>query len=949
MKLHLKTAVAVFLLSAFSILAGLNPVLQNTYTTNNQSGADAYVISLIGTNLDSRTNALVSDRVKTNDSRNISLSGSVNLSGTVTINNQINPNLGSGDPVTNLFGVGQNGVQKKIVLGTGFNMSSNGVLSTTTDTSITNSLVSRAELALSNYVNSSTLLSTSNALRSGYSQADTITSNGIISRIISSNYVTASDAAAYVTTNDSRNLTLGNIQSTGLTLTNSGAGDIVQYNGAGEVSWNGTKVIDWGDQRLNGNWTAENFTIEKTLTAESNVVISGATTINNNLSVNSPGYITQRGSRVLTNVVLNGSSFMSVMSNGPNSFTLTVTGLQPTSQNLTNWAQLSTNTITGLITNVVLLATNITIYSNGPNSFTLSANHLQTGSQNLTNWSQLSTNVLLSKQTGSQNLTNWSQLSTNAITGLISNMLIYGTNISIYSNGPNNYSLSIEKFQPASANLTNWGALDRNETLGQYVMTNDSRGIRLTGHLQFSDQTNANLATSGKTNIFGIGSSGEQKKIVLGTGFSLTSSGVLNVSSVNDALTNNYNGPTIVINTNTIINGSSTWTAGTNVSCNLATNSVTNLVYVTNSTSLIENLVKTNGSVSGSSTGSISILSFGIADPYGSTATITNYGKVSNVTVTITGFQHYFPSDVLVELMSPSGTLVRLFAGAGGLNTLSSPINLVFSDSSTSYLPENAQLSSGTYHPGDYLPDVTISSPANGAYTTNLSSFNGDEINGDWKLYVYDDEPGAGGAITSWSLSITPTATANTNYVTAYGAGITAINSIYLWDSVRNTFYSSSADRDIVHFAADLSPITPWRIVDYELYVPNGIGIYYTNIGPAVTATYNATDVNNLPAPSVAFGAWVVGAGTNITITTNITTQVVTNCTPITNTVAIQNGSIYINGIELVISTNFSSIYVTNNSTFENDITANFKDGILNIEITKKLENSTKNIEVKAQ
>ena len=37
------------------------------------------------------------------------------------------------------------------------------------------------------------------------------------------------------------------------------------------------------------------------------------------------------------------------------------------------------------------------------------------------------------------------------------------------------------------------------------------------------------------------------------------------------------------------------------------------------------------------------------------------------------------------------------------------------------------------------------------------------------------------------------------------------------------------------------------------------------------------------------------------------------------------------------------------NNINENDITANFKDGILNIEITKKLENSTKSIEVKAQ
>ena len=37
------------------------------------------------------------------------------------------------------------------------------------------------------------------------------------------------------------------------------------------------------------------------------------------------------------------------------------------------------------------------------------------------------------------------------------------------------------------------------------------------------------------------------------------------------------------------------------------------------------------------------------------------------------------------------------------------------------------------------------------------------------------------------------------------------------------------------------------------------------------------------------------------------------------------------------------------NNTNEDDINATFKDGILNIEITKKLENSTKKIEVKTK
>ena len=37
------------------------------------------------------------------------------------------------------------------------------------------------------------------------------------------------------------------------------------------------------------------------------------------------------------------------------------------------------------------------------------------------------------------------------------------------------------------------------------------------------------------------------------------------------------------------------------------------------------------------------------------------------------------------------------------------------------------------------------------------------------------------------------------------------------------------------------------------------------------------------------------------------------------------------------------------NNINEDDINATFKDGILNIEITKKLENSTKKIEVKTK
>jgi len=46
----------LFLIAAISCFAGLNPVLQNTYTTNNQSSADAHVQTLVSSNAFAATN-----------------------------------------------------------------------------------------------------------------------------------------------------------------------------------------------------------------------------------------------------------------------------------------------------------------------------------------------------------------------------------------------------------------------------------------------------------------------------------------------------------------------------------------------------------------------------------------------------------------------------------------------------------------------------------------------------------------------------------------------------------------------------------------------------------------------------------------------------------------------------------------------------------------------------
>lgn len=144
------------------------------------------------------------------------------------------------------------------------------------------------------------------------------------------------------------------------------------------------------------------------------------------------------------------------------------------------------------------------------------------------------------------------------------------------------------------------------------------------------------------------------------------------------------------------------------------------------------------------------------ATPFPSIISVSNLdGFVTGVKVTLLGFQHTYPSDVDVLLVSPDNTKsVVLMAHAGGANPVSN-LRLMFDQSSTNLLPVNDALASQTYAPGDYAAALSFapSAPASG-YTTNLNSFFGTSPNGNWKLYVMADDVGAGGSIDGWMLSL---------------------------------------------------------------------------------------------------------------------------------------------------------------------------------------------------
>ena len=147
------------------------------------------------------------------------------------------------------------------------------------------------------------------------------------------------------------------------------------------------------------------------------------------------------------------------------------------------------------------------------------------------------------------------------------------------------------------------------------------------------------------------------------------------------------------------------------------------------------------------------------ADPYGSTINISGVsGVISNLKVGLTGFTHTRPADVDILLVSPNGMGVVIMSDAGG-STAASNADLTFDDAAPSTINT---VTTGTYRPTDVTSgtqDVFPSPAPLRPYvppTNPLTSFRGFSPNGEWRLFVVDDEGANGGSISGgWVLDIT--------------------------------------------------------------------------------------------------------------------------------------------------------------------------------------------------
>ena len=154
----------------------------------------------------------------------------------------------------------------------------------------------------------------------------------------------------------------------------------------------------------------------------------------------------------------------------------------------------------------------------------------------------------------------------------------------------------------------------------------------------------------------------------------------------------------------------------------------------------------------------------GKADPYPSTINVSGFKRVTDVNVTIRSVTHTNPEDLDVLLVGPTGRKAIVWSDAGGTNAITGT-TLTLDDQAQVFLPDSGQIAAQKYMPSNYEVGVDTWPGVTQNDNRLLSTFDGTNPTGEWKLYVYDDtqQPdtgdrnGAGVFNSGWSLEITGT------------------------------------------------------------------------------------------------------------------------------------------------------------------------------------------------
>jgi len=145
--------------------------------------------------------------------------------------------------------------------------------------------------------------------------------------------------------------------------------------------------------------------------------------------------------------------------------------------------------------------------------------------------------------------------------------------------------------------------------------------------------------------------------------------------------------------------------------------------------------------------------------PYNTAVTGRN-GLITDVNVTLS-ISHTFPDNLDILLRSPDGDTVVLMSDACGGDDLTSD-SFTFDQSVASVIPDvDCNGSGGTFRPANHNGGDGDNSDWGlpGPHGTSLNDFNGENPNGTWSLFVYDDAAPNTGFIRSVTINITTTNT----------------------------------------------------------------------------------------------------------------------------------------------------------------------------------------------
>lgn len=149
---------------------------------------------------------------------------------------------------------------------------------------------------------------------------------------------------------------------------------------------------------------------------------------------------------------------------------------------------------------------------------------------------------------------------------------------------------------------------------------------------------------------------------------------------------------------------------------------------------------------------------FTLGEPYPSKLAVSrlNRARIKDVNVRLNTFNHSKWDDVDLLLVGPTGRTAIIMSDAGGQPTSGQSASPTIDDEAPIAFPDGVQIVTTSYQPSNYevgtddnFPGVTFNN------NRLLSTFDGTNPTGRWKLFVSDDNARSWvGSLDGWQLQI---------------------------------------------------------------------------------------------------------------------------------------------------------------------------------------------------